>query len=379
MTAILQIAPEIGPGSGVGAVAFHLEREWEARGITVERFTMDDAHGGWLPLPGGGVAGKLALLARVAWFSVVGTALARRRLRGRPDVVAICHNDALVGDIYVNHGIVQAAMRARGGYWWRMARNPLHLLTSLRDTARYAGAAGHRVVVNLVTAEESVLRATYPRLQVPTTVIGNGVDIGTFQVPSGEEREASRRALGLGPDDQALLFVGHEYERKGLSYVVDALDRLPSSTHLVVVGGTDDMVRRADASIASRGLSDRVHFVGSDPDPRRYFHAADVFVFPSAYESYGLVVVEALASGVPVVATPTGCVPDVVEDGHNGFIVPADAEQIALKVAELESRPLQERQRSARRSAEIHSWSAVACQYLDLMRTRLDAAFGETT
>jgi UDP-glucose:(heptosyl)LPS alpha-1,3-glucosyltransferase len=376
MTTIVQICPEIGPGSGVGAVAHHLEQEWAARGIRVERFTLEHARGSWLPAPRGGVAGKLTLLARVAWFSFVGTALARRRLRGRADVVSICHNDALAGDIYVNHGIVQAAMRARGGYWWRMLRNPLHLVTTVRDSARYAGAAGHRVVVNLVASEELALREAYPRLRVPTVVIGNGVDVERFAVPTEDDRSRARGALGFTPDDLVLLFVGHEYDRKGLHHAIDALDHLPASTHLLVVGGTEGMVRHTAASLGARGLTTRVHLVGSDPDPRRYFHAADAFVFPTAYESYGLVVLEALACGVPVVATATGCVPDVVVDGDNGFVASADGQEIAEKVLALAARPLSDRQVSARRSAEAHSWSSVADQYLDLMRDRLGASFG---
>ena len=67
------------------------------------------------------------------WFSTVGTHRARAYLRRHPDELSICHNDALAGDVYVNHGIVQAAMRARGHYWLRMVRNPLHLFTTARD------------------------------------------------------------------------------------------------------------------------------------------------------------------------------------------------------------------------------------------------------
>lgn len=379
MTTIVQICPEIGPGSGVGAVAHHLEQQWQAQGIRVERFTLDDARGGWLPPPGGGVGGKLVLLLRVAWFSAVGTLLARRRLaalRRHGPCLSICHNDALVGDVYVNHGIVQAAMRARGNYWWRMVRNPLHVLTTLRDRARYSGAAGHQVVVNLVSAEESALREAYPRLRVPTVVIGNGVDTEKFRLPTAEERAATRAALGLTADDIVLLFVGHEYDRKGLPRVVDALEHLPAHAHLVVVGGTPDLVEDTSSAAASRGLASRVHLVGADPDPRRYFHAADVFVLPSAYESYGLVVLEALASGVPVVATPTGCVPDVIVNGVNGFAAPAHGPTIAARTLDLVAQPLQQRQTNARRSAETHSWTSVAEEYLELFRQRLGATVG---
>src|SRR5512133_3338950 len=116
MTVIVQICPEIGPGSGVAGVAYNLEREWQRLGVQTERFTLTEARGGWLPQPGPGIRGRLVLLARVVWFSTVGTLLARRYLRSRPGALSICHNDALAGDVYVNHGVVQAAMRARGAY-----------------------------------------------------------------------------------------------------------------------------------------------------------------------------------------------------------------------------------------------------------------------
>ena len=77
---ILQIAPEIAPGSGVGGVAHHLEEAFGRAGVATSRFTLADARGAWLPEPGPGVRGRLVLLARVVWFSAVGTVLARRRV-----------------------------------------------------------------------------------------------------------------------------------------------------------------------------------------------------------------------------------------------------------------------------------------------------------
>ena len=69
------------------------------------------------------------------------------------------------------------------------------------------------------------------------------------------------------------------------------------------------------------GVGDRVRLVGRLPDPAAAFQAADVFALPSAYESFGLVVLEALAYGVPVIATPVGVVPDVIDHGLNGYVV----------------------------------------------------------
>jgi UDP-glucose:(heptosyl)LPS alpha-1,3-glucosyltransferase len=97
---------------------------------------------------GPGLTGKAALALRVV--VVLDGRIGRGRTAcGRlPDAVAICHNDALAGEVYVNHGIVLAAMRARGARDPRMARNPLHLFTLARDTVRF-GTRTHRVVVNL--------------------------------------------------------------------------------------------------------------------------------------------------------------------------------------------------------------------------------------
>lgn len=363
---IVQIAPVIGPGTGVGAVAHHLEQEWRAAGIRTARLTLAEAHGGWLPEPGPGLRGKLVLALRVVWFSTVGTVVARRFLRRHPDAVAVCHNDAVAGHVYVNHGIVQVAMRARGHLVLRMLRNPVHLLIAARDTLRYSTGV-HRVVVNLVAAEETALRATYPRLAPRTVVIGNGVDVERYQPPDAGQRSAARARLGLTEDDHVLLFVGHEFARKGLPVVLDALTRLPDRHHLLVVGGTPDMVADLRREGAARGLGRRLHLLGPLPDPRPAFHAADVLVQPSAYESFGLVVLEALACGVPVVATPTGCVPEVVTDAVTGYVRPAEAAPVAAAVQALADADRAALAAASRRRALEHSWHEVAGRYVAVL------------
>ncbi len=194
MTTIVQIAPEIAPGSGVGGVAALLEDRWRAHGVPTERFTLHEAHGDWLPVPGAGLAGRVALLARVVWFSTVGTVLARRYLARRPGAVSVCHNDVLAGDVYVNHGNIRVAMRARGHYVARMLRNPVHLFTAARDALRYRSRV-HRVVVNLTHGEEEALRATYPALRPRTVVIGNGVDTARIRPATPAARASARSAL----------------------------------------------------------------------------------------------------------------------------------------------------------------------------------------
>jgi glycosyltransferase involved in cell wall biosynthesis len=369
MRAVVQIAPEIAAGSGVGGVAHHLERALQSAGVTTERFTMTEAAGGWLPVPGRGVRGKLILMARVVWFSTVGTVLARRFLADRPGAVSVCHNDVLAGEIYVNHGILKAAMQARGHYRLRMLRNPLHLFTALRDRLRYRLRV-HRVVVSLTGGERELLQHSYPRLRPRAVVIGNGVDIDRFRPSTAAERAEARAAVDPAnppPEDAVVvLFVGHEFDRKGLPLVIDALTGAPPELRLVVVGGTDDMVAGARTLARQHGVEEKVHLVGQMVDPLPAFRAADLFILPSAYEANALVILEALACGLPVIATPVGYVPELIKNGSNGYLVERNARSVRQRLEEACHADRHQLAANARATALPHAWPVIADKYLAL-------------
>ena len=164
------------------------------------------------------------------------------------------------------------------------------------------------------------------------------------------------------------LFIGHEFERKGLPIAMSALRAAPDVL-LLVVGGSADMIRRAQAQAGSAGVSERVHFAGTQRDPVPFLWAADLLVLPSAYEANALVVLEALACGLPVVSTRVGFAPDILVDGENGFIVERDATSVGTRLAELASQPLEEWRGRARRTAEQYAWPRVARRYLDLVES----------
>jgi len=372
MKTVVQIAPEIAPGTGVGGVAHHLERAWQSAGITTERFTMTEAGGAWLPPPGRGVRGKLILLARVVWFSTVGTVLARRFLAVRPNAISVCHNDVLAGDVYVNHGILKAAMQARGHHRLRMLRNPLHLFTALRDWLRYRSGV-HRVVVNLTGAERDLLRRVYGSLPSSAVVIGNGVDIDRFRPANDAERKVARAAVDpqtpLPADAVVALFVGHEFDRKGLPLIIEALADVPAELRLLVVGGSDDMVASARTLAHHHGVEEKVHLIGRLADPLVAFHAADLFVLPSAYEANALVILEALACGLPVIATPVGSAPDLVHSGANGYLVERNVASIREQLVQLCRADQELLAKNARTSALPHAWPAIAERYLALFNS----------
>jgi len=355
---IVQIAPQIAPGSGVAGVAYELERALSAAGAHVARFTQVEAGRRARTQP----RSRLGHAWDVVWFSTVGTWRARTFLAMRPDAIAICHNDALVGDIYVNHGLLQAAMRARGDYVWRMVRNPLHLFTALRDRIRYRGDY-HRVIVALTRREAVLLAETYGNVRAPIEVIPNGVDIDRFRRPSADERSDARAALGLSGSARVAVFIGHEFDRKGLPIALEALVAA-SDVHLLIVGGTPDMIDHARATAQRHGVVDRVTFAGVLADAVPALWASDVLVLPSAYEANALVVLEALACGIPVVSTAVGAAPELIVDGVNGYLIERDAGPLAWRLTALFDSPAETIRVDCRATAEEYAWSRVAQRYL---------------
>ncbi len=362
---IVQIAPQIARGSGVAGVAWNLEREWRALGHTVESFTM--AQLGRRPAPDSGnrVVRALQRIVEAVDFSVNGTRAAKRFLAERPHAASVCHNAVLTGDIYVNHGVLLASFKARGGVWWRVLRNPLHIFTTVRDRIRYRSRA-HRAIVALSQSEVTTLRQVYPRLRPPIHVIPNAVDLERFRPPTDEQRREARAAFNLDDEDRVVIFVGHEFDRKGLHHAIDALGEA-TTVMLLVVGGNEESIGRMRRRAEARGVADRVLFAGRRGDLPLLFAASDMFTLPSAYEANALVVLEALASGIPVIATPVGFAPEIVRDGVNGALVPADPHELAAAFERFAADAPGARRDACRQSVLPLTWRATAQGYVDLL------------
>ncbi len=364
---IVQIVPFLGPGSGVAGVAYNLQEQFRADGHTVEAFTMATAgYRRKRPWPKTPLFRAFALMRRMVWFTTVGTYRAQRFLAARPGAVSICHNNAMVGDVYVNHGVVVAAMRARGRGLWRVLRNPTHPFTFFRDLIRYRSRI-HRAVVALSESEADTLRQVYGKVTPRIEVIPNGVDLQRFRPPTPDERAAARATFHLDAEDRVVLFVGHEFRRKGLEHAIAALAHAPTVL-LLVVGGSAGIIDEATTQAEQLGVRERVLFVGPRFDLPLFLHAADIFILPSSYEANALVVLEALAAGLPVLATRVGYAPEVIEDGVNGYLIDQDAARIGDRMEELAAAHLEAWAPRARAAAEQHGWAATARAYEALLR-----------
>jgi len=180
-----------------------------------------------------------------------------------------------------------------------------------------------------------------------TEVIPNGVDLNRFKPVSDHAKKSLRLSLGLGQIDRMMTTVGTIIPRKGVDLLLESwqsLARRFPDLHFVLVGPRADendpklnlFNRKLVELVNASGAGNRVHFTGRVQNVEAYLQAADLFVFASEREGMGNVVLEAMASGLPVVMTPfLGLPPDFGEPAHQYLLADRHPESIAKVVAEL--------------------------------------------
>jgi len=242
-------------------------------------------------------------------FLLGGTARRLARATGRPFVFT--HHTLY--DKYSHYVPLPRAAVARCAISW---------------TTRFANTADLVLAPSAFVADR--LRAQGVRR--PITVMPTGTDLDRYRPGS---QAAARRALGLPEGGgRILLYVGRLDREKNLEFLLDAVARIRArGTRLVLVGkGT----RRAtlEQAAATRGLGGRVEFPGSaGPETlAHWYRAADLFVFASTTETQGLAALEAMASGLPVVAIRASGVEEAVIDGVSGLLVPEEPAAFAAAV-----------------------------------------------
>jgi len=168
-------------------------------------------------------------------------------------------------------------------------------------------------------------------------VIHNGVDVNKFQ-PAGDKRKA-KEELGFSSDDIAVLSVGRLYARKGLFALIESIPavvRKFRNVKFIISGkGQSDEMKKLVRHATRLSVKDHIFFTGYFPDSKlpKLYQAADVFAFSTFYENLPFAVLEALSSGLPVVTTNVGGIPEMIESGKNGFLVqPFNSKELSEKI-----------------------------------------------
>lgn len=175
-------------------------------------------------------------------------------------------------------------------------------------------------------------------------VIHNGVDIKKFQ-PSVDKRRV-KKELGFNPDDLAIVSVGRLYARKGLFTLIESMPiiikHFPTAKFIISGKGQSDEMHRLIAHAEKLGVKGNIIFTGYCPDKKLplLYQAADVFAFSTFYEHHPFAVLEALATGLPVVTTTVGGISETIESGKNGFLVePFNSKAFSEKILYLIEHP----------------------------------------
>jgi glycosyltransferase involved in cell wall biosynthesis len=175
-------------------------------------------------------------------------------------------------------------------------------------------------------------------------VIHNGVDINKFSPPRNKKKV--KQELGFKDNDVNILSVGRLYARKGLFTLLESMSiviKKFGNAKLIVSGkGQSNEMKKLVNYAKKLGIRDNIVFTGYFPDAKlpKLYQAADIFAFSTFYENLPFAVLEALSSRLPVVTTKVGGIPEMIDDGDNGFLVPpSNSVELAKKILYLIENP----------------------------------------
>lgn len=315
-----------------------------------------------LPIPRFSSAGRpLRSMLEVPPF-VAAASLYLRHQRPLYDlVINYGVGQSLYQDVLVATSCHAAWMQTRRHLPSRGIGNPLNGFILRVERYNYR-RGGHGAIVAVSRQVVTQLQHFYRIDPDEVTVVYPGVDIHEFS-PTGRE-EARAQVMGhlaLPPDAAVLVFAGQEYRRKGLDVVIRALAGLHNpKAHLVVVGHDPIAEPYMRALAGELGVAGRVHLAGARDDMPRYFRSADVFVFPSRMDAFGMVALEAMACAVPVIVSSDAGVSELIRQWENGVVLDmyGDPAEVASAVNRLlgDSGLRARLGESARKTALQHTW-----------------------
>ena len=268
-----------------------------------------------------------------------------------------------------------------------------YALSSWAEKTAYESASGIIAVSNGM--REDILRC-YPAVDPERVkVVHNGIDLEAWKHPQGQEADAQAAAtlkrLGIDPDRPTIVFVGRITRQKGLPHLLRACEQLPADVQVILCAGAPDTpeIKAEVEGLVARLREKRTGVVWIEemlprPELIAVLAASDVFVCPSVYEPLGIVNLEAMAVGLPVVGSATGGIPDVIVDGETGLLVPIEqvqdgtgtpidparfeadlAERLTTLVTDTEAAKAMGQ--AARRRVEEHfAWQAIAQRTMDV-------------
>lgn len=272
-------------------------------------------------------------------FQVASFAL-MSRLIIKPEKFDIVHSFGdcfLPFDVYTSQSChktaVHVARKSRKGiynYFKNTILNPLNLIVF--SIEKFSYQRGKKSVI--ISPTEWIKREIIEEYKVAKeniVVIPNGVDLEEFNPKNRKQfRDEVRKELNIKLDDIVLLFVAYEFKRKGLKYIIEAIPFLKNERIKLIVIGKEEI---APYLSLAEELKVAHQIIFLKPTPlKKYYAASDIFIFPTLYEAFSLATLEAIASGLPILATKVSGTEELIQDGDNGFFIQRDGFDIAQKI-----------------------------------------------
>ena len=235
-----------------------------------------------------------------------------------------------------------------------------------------------QIIKRIVSFYEKADEVWVPQASVKDVIKDYGYKGNVEVVPNGSDLVAdypeayfveARKQLGIQPDDFVCLFVGQHVWQKNVRLIIEALERVKDTPFKMFFVGNGYAADEMKRLVREKGLNDKITFVGTVTDRervKRYYAAADLFLFPSLYDTDGLVVKEAAALQTPSVVVETATAASVIKDNENGFLIPNEVEAFANRLRELIHDPQRVRMVGVQASRTlVRSWEDVVGEVLE--------------
>lgn len=252
--------------------------------------------------------------------------------------------------------------------------NPLHIARLKLEKRLLKKKQPKKIVVlSQRSKQEFIQNYSFPADRV--VVIPNGIDLQSFnpQIIRPKYRQLIRTKYNVNERQLLILFVGSGFRRKGLIPLINALELVDFDFKLLVVG--DDPNSSFYKKVAEAMLGNKVIFAGVETNINEVYSAADIFVLPTIYEPFGNAILEAMASGLPVIVSKTAGCAELITHGVNGILLenPSDKYEIKDSLQKLTDRITREKiGEKARETASLYPREKMFEMHFNLLKTIAD-------
>ena len=199
----------------------------------------------------------------------------------------------------------------------KLLLHPLHYWTFFIEGVNYHFHRYKKIIAISNFIKKHLIKY-YNLSPLDIEVIYHGVNVQEFKRDE-KIRTKIRNRLGISKKDFVLLFIGKEYERKGLIYILEAMKNIKENQIKLIIVGKDNSKRFKNLS---NEINDkRIYFMGHSNNVKDYYSASDLFVFPSSFDAFGMVVTEATAAGLPVITSNTTGAGELIQKYRCGLIL----------------------------------------------------------